>query len=243
MATSCPFTSHFPPIHLSPIHLSPPLFARLRGPFVHTCVWQECCNLTELHVASQRLPPSMPLRFASAVLDTISHSLTVLNISNNNINTVVDVLILPNLVKLNISKNNITNMDMALALMQLEMLQDLDMRGNPVTAMAKYTENLVANSPQYLDRLDGKEVVQNHREMLKNLVSFKSRGMRSNQMGQMDGGQMGQMDGGYGDMGGEGGMQGMGYGGGGGGDYGGEGGSDWAVEGEGAIDYVGGEFR
>lgn len=49
-------------------------------------------NLTELHVASQRLPPYQPLRFAPSVIDTIASSLLVLNIANNNIDTVVDVL-------------------------------------------------------------------------------------------------------------------------------------------------------
>jgi Leucine-rich repeat (LRR) protein len=204
---------------------------------------QECANLTELHIASQRLPPATPLRFANSVLATISHTLTVLNIANNNISNVVDLLQLVNLVKLNCARNSIDNMDMALALMQLEMLQDLDLRGNPVTGVKKYMENLVANSPRDLDTLDGKEVVLNHKEMLKNLVAFKSRGMGGGGGGrrgdEMDGMMVGEGDmmfmqgGGYGEQ----------YGGGypspGAGDNG-----DWAQEGgDGAIDYVGGEFR
>ena len=80
----------------------------------------EASNLTELHVASQRLPPYQPLRFAPSVIDTIASSLLVLNIANNNIDTVVDVLKLPNLEKLNMSRNKISNIDMCLALMQLE---------------------------------------------------------------------------------------------------------------------------
>ena len=56
-------------------------------------------NLTELHVASQRLPPYQPLRFAPNIIDTVAHTLLVLNIANNNIDTVVDVLRLTNLEK------------------------------------------------------------------------------------------------------------------------------------------------
>ncbi|GMH55044.1 hypothetical protein TrST_g9764 [Triparma strigata] len=137
-------------------------------------------NLTELHVASQRLPPYQPLRFAPSVIDTIASSLLVLNIANNNIDTVVDVLKLPNLEKLNMSRNKISNIDMCLALMQLENLRELDLRGNPAAKMPKYTENLIANSPNYLAKLDGKDIIENHRTMLKNLVAFKSRGMMVN---------------------------------------------------------------
>ena len=141
----------------------------------------ECIHLTELHVASQRLPPYQPLRFAPSVLDTISSTLLVLNVANNNLDSVVDVLRLENLEKLNMAKNRISNIDMCLALMQLENLKELDLRGNPATKMPKYMENLIANSPQFLGKLDGKEVVENHRTMLKNLVAFKSRGLRSAQ--------------------------------------------------------------
>ncbi|GMI19915.1 hypothetical protein TeGR_g10065 [Tetraparma gracilis] len=200
---------------------------------------QDCKCLAELHVASQRLPPATPLRFSSAVLENIAHTLTVLNIANNYIDTVVDVLSLPGLRKLNISKNRISNMDMALALMQLQDLQDLDMRGNPVTGMAKYMENLVANSPQFLEKLDGKEVVQNHRDMLKNLVAFKSRGMRRDDG--MDGMMIGDATGGG--MGMDMGMTGTGMMGGGGG-FGSPDNGDWGAEGgEGVMDFVDGGFR
>ncbi|GMH61892.1 hypothetical protein TL16_g03354 [Triparma laevis f. inornata] len=134
-------------------------------------------NLTELHVASQRLPPYQPLRFSPSVIDAIASSLLVLNIANNNIDTVVDVLKLPNLEKLNMSRNKISSIDMCLALMQLSNLRSLDLRGNPASKMPKYTENLIANSPAYLSKLDGKDIIENHRTMLKNLVAFKSRGM------------------------------------------------------------------
>ena len=100
----------------------------------------ECVNLTELHVASQRLPPYQPLRFSPAVLDTISSTLLVLNVADNNLDSVVDVLRLENLEKLNMSKNFISNIDMCLALMQLENLKELDLRGNPATKMPKYME-------------------------------------------------------------------------------------------------------
>ena len=94
-------------------------------------------NITELHIASQRLPPYQPLQFAPNIIDTIAHTLLVLNIANNNIDTVVDVLRLTNLEKLNMAKNKIENMDMCLALMQLEDLKELDLRGNPATKMPK----------------------------------------------------------------------------------------------------------
>ena len=75
------------------------------------------------------------------------------------------------------ARNKIENMDMCLALMQLENLKELDLRGNPAAKMPKYTENLIANSPSFLSKLDGKPVVENHRTMLKNLVAFKSGGL------------------------------------------------------------------
>jgi hypothetical protein len=96
-----------------------------------------------------------------------------------------------------------------------------------------------ASLAQFLEKLDGKEVVQNHRDMLKNLVAFKSRGMRRDDG--MDGMMIGDATGGG--MGMDMGMTGTGMMGGGGG-FGSPDNGDWGAEGgEGVMDFVDGGFR
>ncbi len=192
-----------------------------------------CEALSELHIANQRLPIGQPLNFPVSTLDALAPTLLVLNIAGNNLSDVSFVLNLPGLRKLNLAKNAVASMESALSLTQLEYLTDLDLRHNPVARVPKYMENLVANSGQYLAVLDGKEVVENHREMLRNLVRFKSGGMKRQQQMYDESGygdEFGVSGGGY-DMGGTGGM--------------GGGNENWGAAENGAIDFdpSSGEFR
>ena len=91
-----------------------------------------------------------------------------------------------------------------------------------------------------MGKLDGKEVVENHRTMLKNLVAFKSRGLRSTPNYQDEHAMMQQQQ-----MAAMGGIGGMDMAMAGGNPYGGSPTSQegWGEAGEGVIDFHGGEFR
>ncbi|XP_063113478.1 protein phosphatase 1 regulatory subunit 42 isoform X1 [Cavia porcellus] len=152
-------------------------------------------ELRELHVESQRLPLGEKLLFDPRTLRSLavrSHlnilkrnimlnnlqrnkkkSLSILNISNNNIDDIRDLEILENLNHLIAVDNQLLHVkDLEFLLNKLTKLRKMDLSGNPVCLKPKYRDRLILVSKS-LEYLDGKEIKSVERQFLINWKASK----------------------------------------------------------------------
>ncbi|XP_069322525.1 protein phosphatase 1 regulatory subunit 42 isoform X3 [Eulemur rufifrons] len=101
-------------------------------------------ELRELHVESQKLPLGEKLLFDPRTLQSLAKSLSVLNISNNNIDDIRDLEVLENLNQLIAVDNQLLNVkDLEYLLNKLMKLWKMDLNGNPVCLKPKYRDKLI----------------------------------------------------------------------------------------------------
>uniref|UniRef100_G3VXI0 Protein phosphatase 1 regulatory subunit 42 n=1 Tax=Sarcophilus harrisii TaxID=9305 RepID=G3VXI0_SARHA len=130
-------------------------------------------ELRELHVESQKLPLGEKLLFDPRTLQSLANSLSVLNISNNNIDEIKDLETLENLTQLIAVDNQLLHVkDLELLLNRLPKLWKMDLNGNPVCLKPKYRDRLIVMSNS-LESLDGKEIKQIERQFLMNWKASK----------------------------------------------------------------------
>ncbi|XP_051826048.1 protein phosphatase 1 regulatory subunit 42 isoform X1 [Antechinus flavipes] len=130
-------------------------------------------ELRELHVESQKLPLGEKLLFDPRTLQSLANSLSVLNISNNNIDEIKDLETLENLTQLIAVDNQLLHVkDLELLLNRLPKLWKMDLSGNPVCLKPKYRDRLIVMSNS-LESLDGKEIKQIERQFLMNWKASK----------------------------------------------------------------------
>ncbi|XP_054102286.1 protein phosphatase 1 regulatory subunit 42 isoform X1 [Callithrix jacchus] len=159
-------------------------------------------ELRELHVESQRLPPGEKLLFDPRTLHSLAKSLSILNISNNNIDDIKDLEILENLNQLIAVDNQLLHVkvqwltpvipalweaeagglielrssrpaqDLEFLLNKLMKLWKIDLNGNPVCLKPKYRDRLILVSKS-LEFLDGKEIKNIERQFLMNWKASK----------------------------------------------------------------------
>ncbi|XP_031802176.1 protein phosphatase 1 regulatory subunit 42 isoform X6 [Sarcophilus harrisii] len=104
-------------------------------------------ELRELHVESQKLPLGEKLLFDPRTLQSLANSLSVLNISNNNIDEIKDLETLENLTQLIAVDNQLLHVkDLELLLNRLPKLWKMDLNGNPVCLKPKYRDRLIVMS-------------------------------------------------------------------------------------------------
>ncbi|XP_051826053.1 protein phosphatase 1 regulatory subunit 42 isoform X6 [Antechinus flavipes] len=104
-------------------------------------------ELRELHVESQKLPLGEKLLFDPRTLQSLANSLSVLNISNNNIDEIKDLETLENLTQLIAVDNQLLHVkDLELLLNRLPKLWKMDLSGNPVCLKPKYRDRLIVMS-------------------------------------------------------------------------------------------------
>ncbi|XP_026642617.1 protein phosphatase 1 regulatory subunit 42 isoform X2 [Microtus ochrogaster] len=104
-------------------------------------------ELRELHVESQRLPLGEKLLFDPRTLRSLAKSLSILNISNNNIDDIKDLEMLENLNHLIAVDNQLVHVkDLELLLKKLMKLWKMDLNGNPVCLKPKYRDKLILMS-------------------------------------------------------------------------------------------------
>ena len=128
--------------------------------------------LRELHVENQRLELGEKLLFDPLSLHALSHSLCLLNISNNSIDTVQDLSILFSLESLYCANNKISDLlELANFLTRMTMLANLDLRNNPVCSRQHYRENVITHSS--LRQLDSREIPEHTRQFLHRLHSMR----------------------------------------------------------------------
>lgn len=130
-------------------------------------------ELRELHVESQRLPLGEKLLFDPRTLRSLAKSLSILNISNNNIDDIKDLEMLENLNHLIAVDNQLVHVkDLELLLKKLMKLWKMDLSGNPVCLKPKYRDKLILMSKS-LEFLDGKEIKNLERQFLMNWKASK----------------------------------------------------------------------
>jgi len=129
--------------------------------------------LTELHIENQSLPPGEKLLFDPRTIESLSKSLSILNISSNNIEDVTDLQVLRKLNHLMISDNNISNWSsLSDGLLSWASLFKLDLAGNPICQHKKHRDKLIIISKS-LVMIDDKEVSESNRQFLQNWYAKK----------------------------------------------------------------------
>ncbi|KAM9199980.1 protein phosphatase 1 regulatory subunit 42 [Mergus octosetaceus] len=143
-------------------------------------------EIRELHIESQHLPLGEKLLFDPRSLRSLAKSLSVLNISNNNIDELEELAVLENLSYLRAADNQLQHMkDLEAVLNKWPKLLRMDLTGNPICHKPKYRDRIVVQS-QTLEFLDGKEIKEMERQFLMNWKASKaarkkSRGRMTNE--------------------------------------------------------------
>ncbi|RLW13204.1 hypothetical protein DV515_00000312 [Chloebia gouldiae] len=125
-------------------------------------------ELRELHIESQHLPLGEKLLFDPVSLNSLAKSLSVLNISNNNIDELEELAVLRNLCYLKAVDNQLKHMkDLEVVLKKWTKLRRIDLTGNPICQQPKYKDWIILHSLT-LESLDGKEIQEMKRRFLMN---------------------------------------------------------------------------
>ncbi|XP_022899666.2 protein phosphatase 1 regulatory subunit 42-like [Onthophagus taurus] len=125
-------------------------------------------SLTELHIEKQNLPKGSSLCLDPRSRVSLSNTLEMLNISDNNIQSIENLASLYYLKNLIASNNNITDIKkITNSLKHMVNLREADFLGNPVAKERKYRDKII--SCTYLKCLDGKEVSKITRCFIKRL--------------------------------------------------------------------------
>ncbi|NXC39975.1 PPR42 phosphatase, partial [Penelope pileata] len=131
-------------------------------------------EIRELHIESQHLPLGEKLLFDPRSLRSLAKSLSVLNISNNNIDELEELAVLENLSHLKAVDNQLQHMkDLEVVLNKWTKLSSMDLKGNPICHKPKYRDRIVVQS-QTLEYLDGKEIKEMERLFLMNWKASKA---------------------------------------------------------------------
>uniref|UniRef100_A0A7M4FKT7 Protein phosphatase 1 regulatory subunit 42 n=1 Tax=Crocodylus porosus TaxID=8502 RepID=A0A7M4FKT7_CROPO len=131
-------------------------------------------ELRELHVESQQLSLGEKLLFDPRTLHSLAKSLSVLNISNNNIDELQELAVLQNISHLIAVDNQLQLIqDLEFVLNKWTKLCLLDLKGNPVCHKPKYRDRIIVQS-QTLESLDGKEIKDMERQFLMNWKASKA---------------------------------------------------------------------
>ncbi|XP_068862087.1 protein phosphatase 1 regulatory subunit 42 [Aphelocoma coerulescens] len=138
-------------------------------------------ELRELHIESQHLPLGEKLLFDPVSLNSLAKSLSVLNISNNNIDELEELAVLENLSYLKAVDNRLKHMkNLEVVLKKWTKLRRIDLMGNPICQKPKYRDSIIVQS-QTLEFLDGKEVKEMERHFLMNWKASRAARKKSNE--------------------------------------------------------------
>ncbi|XP_025970931.1 protein phosphatase 1 regulatory subunit 42 isoform X3 [Dromaius novaehollandiae] len=130
-------------------------------------------GIRELHIESQHLPLGEKLLFDPRSLTSLAKSLSVLNISNNNIDELGELAVLENISHLTAVDNQLQYMkDLEVVLNKWTKLCHMDLTGNPLCHKPKYRDRIIVES-QTLESLDGKEIKEMERQFLMNWKASK----------------------------------------------------------------------
>ncbi|XP_027750498.1 protein phosphatase 1 regulatory subunit 42 isoform X3 [Empidonax traillii] len=109
-------------------------------------------EIRELHIESQHLPLGEKLLFDPVSLRSLAKSLSVLNISNNNIDELEELAVLENLSYLKAVDNQLQHMkDLKVVLNKWTKLRRMDLTGNPICQKPKYRDQIIVQSQTLAD--------------------------------------------------------------------------------------------
>ncbi|NWI96195.1 PPR42 phosphatase, partial [Pitta sordida] len=138
-------------------------------------------EIRELHIESQHLPLGEKLQFDPVSLGSLAKSLSVLNISNNNIDELEELAVLENLSYLKAVDNRLQHMkDLKVVLNKWTKLRRMDLTGNPICQKPKYRDRIIVQL-QTLESLDGKEIKEMERQFLMNWKASKTARNKGNE--------------------------------------------------------------
>ncbi|XP_041670426.1 protein phosphatase 1 regulatory subunit 42 [Cheilinus undulatus] len=138
-------------------------------------------ELKELHLENQRLAPGEQLLFDSRTLLSLSESLCVLNINNNNIDDIKNLSVLKELQQFSAADNKLSNIeDLEVVFSHWPELLQMDLSGNPVCGKAKYRDRLITVCIS-LEVLDGREINESTRQFLIWKASKEAKKIKNNQ--------------------------------------------------------------
>ncbi|XP_077126722.1 protein phosphatase 1 regulatory subunit 42 isoform X1 [Ranitomeya variabilis] len=130
-------------------------------------------ELRELHIESQKIPPGEKLLFDPRTLHSVSKSLSVLNISNNNIDELKELEVFENITQLVAVNNHLNDIkDLEFVLKKWPRLWRMDLTGNPICQKPKYRDKVIIIS-KALEILDGREIKEMARQFLLNWKASK----------------------------------------------------------------------
>ncbi|CAF0904576.1 unnamed protein product [Rotaria sp. Silwood1] len=126
----------------------------------------KCIYLTEIYAENQRLPEGEKLVFEPRTLQCLSNVLEILNVSGNNLDSLVELSCLERLQELTANNNNLENLRELVQLLSVwSRLKRLDTSRNPICSKSRYRERLIVVSTT-LEMLDGKQITDNSRQFL-----------------------------------------------------------------------------
>ncbi|XP_066061171.1 protein phosphatase 1 regulatory subunit 42 isoform X3 [Chamaea fasciata] len=138
-------------------------------------------ELRELHIESQHLPLGEKLLFDPVSLNSLAKSLSVLNISNNNIDELEELAVLENLSYLKAVDNRLKHTkDLEVVLKKWTKLRRIDLTGNPICQKPKYKDRIIVQSLT-LEFLDGKEIKEMERRFLINWKASRAARKKNNE--------------------------------------------------------------
>lgn len=125
-------------------------------------------SLRELHIEKQDLPPGEKLLFEPRSLQALSKSLCVLNISENNIDSIEELKCLINMTQFFTENNCLSDMkELSRVLDAWQSLWRLELTGNPLCNKKKYRDRVIVMSKSIV-MLDGKEINETAKRFLMN---------------------------------------------------------------------------
>jgi len=128
-------------------------------------------NLLELHLENQRLQAGEKMHLEPESLNALSW-LQVLNISNNGVDNLDFIENLKELRILKCEDNKIEKFDDLSRLRGCIRLQDVTLRGNPISRIAKYRDQVILNVKE-ITKLDDKVIKSNEKEFIRNWHQHK----------------------------------------------------------------------
>ncbi|XP_075069704.1 protein phosphatase 1 regulatory subunit 42 isoform X2 [Mixophyes fleayi] len=130
-------------------------------------------ELRELHLENQRIPAGEKLLIDPRTLNSLTKSLSVLNISNNNIDELKELAVLENITQVVAVDNDLRDIkDLEFVLSKWPCLWRMDLSGNPICQKPKYRDRVIVISKK-LEILDGKEINEMARQFLVNWKASK----------------------------------------------------------------------
>lgn len=134
---------------------------------------QNCALLEELFIARQRLPRYTPLEFDIASLQAVADTLQVIDVSGNQIESILPLQTLYNLRRVLAQDNNISNVGDIEAVVSLSKIEEANFINNPCCHRPRYRDCAVAAASDRLKLLDDVEVLKHQQIAIRGLQAHR----------------------------------------------------------------------